>query len=168
MRDPREFTSACGCVHRCEDVNELGVTSRASAIQRLNDVALAGQEGVAFALGLLTSLMRAFGEGCVSRAERQVIGWCVCMCVYVCVCVCVCVCLCVCVPVCVCVSVCVCASVCVYVCVYQCVFVPAANLPLSFIAVWQRVHLETGESVAMLRLCCTSQRRDCCKNNFKQ
>jgi hypothetical protein len=74
VRDPREFTSACGCLHRCEDVNELGFTSRASAIQRLDDVALAGQEGVAFALGLMASLKRAFGEGCVSHAERQVIG----------------------------------------------------------------------------------------------
>jgi hypothetical protein len=42
-------------------------------MRRLEDLALAGQTGVVFALGLLTSLIIAFGEGCVSQAERQVI-----------------------------------------------------------------------------------------------
>ena len=60
-------------MHRCADVEELGVTSRASALQRLTRLSTEGSEaGVAFALGLQGSLARAFGEGCLSEAEMKV------------------------------------------------------------------------------------------------
>lgn len=60
-------------MHRCADVEELGVTSRASALQRLTRLCTEGSEaGVAFALGLQGSLARAFGEGCLSEAEMKV------------------------------------------------------------------------------------------------
>jgi hypothetical protein len=73
VRDPREHHSPCGCVHRCDDVEELGVTNRASALERLTRLSMEGNAaGVAFALGLQGSLVRAFGEGCLSEAEMKV------------------------------------------------------------------------------------------------
>ena len=73
MRDPREHHSPCGCSHSCKDIEELGVTCRASAMQRLADVR--GQAGVAFGLEIMTSIMSAFGAGSLSQGEKQVRCW---------------------------------------------------------------------------------------------
>ena len=62
-------------MHRCADVVELGVTCRASAVQRLREVSESGRKaGMVFALGLERMIARVFGEGSLSDGEHEVMA----------------------------------------------------------------------------------------------
>ena len=80
MRDPREHHAACGCVHRCGEVEALHVTCRVSVEYALGDLCKSGGVGgvgVAFGVNVMEMLKKAFGEGCVSGAERRAGSLCV-------------------------------------------------------------------------------------------